>query len=479
MKMKILCVALFALNALDAFAMGRRTPQPGQTPGWNISPVALNSIGTNNTSVIQGGTIADAGLFNGPVMIATAEAQVPGAPARVVIAGNFGADVAPNSGRFDEKTQDLKNDLGRVIEAAKGNPYAAAAVAALQTADKALAPPPQLPLGDRTGGQFFGLMEGTSTDVAAFGSSAVQAFADMRAAAHGVVRANSEVRSVDRLVVSNDAAMVTSLGLKWIDYLTFLAQDDQEDPAPSPAPDRKPDGQPDLPDAGEPLVGDNNGLWKPVSENNGKLVVLTPANVGRPEAVRVNGTAGSFSSIANGNRAHFRFPNPGASYGKNVEVVAVFPGGKTLRTVIPDGSKRTTWRWPSIASPPSTNSVTNTSYTVEGNSITVPASVMPHVIRVKLNYQDNPGHTGPGADGPGGVGALWDGVPYLNTTREDLPGGAAKFTLVQDMPPTSDLPYWFINTRLSYTGEVTATEGEQRNIGVRLNGTVMKNGEAP
>jgi hypothetical protein len=68
-------------------------------------------------------------------------------------------------------------------------------------------------------------------------------------------------------------------------------------------------------------------LWKPVSESTGKLVVLTPdANGAAIYTVRdgKRGTlveTGSYSGVANGGRAHYRFSKPGSGYGPDPVIV--------------------------------------------------------------------------------------------------------------------------------------------------------------
>jgi len=87
-------------------------------------------------------------------------------------------------------------------------------------------------------------------------------------------------------------------------------------------------------------------LWKPVSESNGNLVVLTPPGVdyesariiknGTNETLEVAGKAG----IANGNRRHWKFSKPGIAYGDGL----IFRAFKTPSTAdnweIPEGGAR-------------------------------------------------------------------------------------------------------------------------------------------
>lgn len=73
-------------------------------------------------------------------------------------------------------------------------------------------------------------------------------------------------------------------------------------------------------------------LWKPVGDNSRLLVVLLPSEFNdRVTAVEIHRAtppdadtfveSGVFSAIANGNRTHWRFTQPGAAYGQNVYVM--------------------------------------------------------------------------------------------------------------------------------------------------------------
>lgn len=60
-------------------------------------------------------------------------------------------------------------------------------------------------------------------------------------------------------------------------------------------------------------------VWKPISESNGKLVVLTPTSFGTPGIRLFNGSGilieeGDYVGHTNGNRATYRFNRPGAAY---------------------------------------------------------------------------------------------------------------------------------------------------------------------
>lgn len=75
-------------------------------------------------------------------------------------------------------------------------------------------------------------------------------------------------------------------------------------------------------------------LWKPASDNDGKLVIITPHSA-ILRGVRVDGETQTKLSIGNGWRAHYRFSKPGSAYSGNVEFVGtddtvkVSPSAKT------------------------------------------------------------------------------------------------------------------------------------------------------
>ncbi len=104
-------------------------------------------------------------------------------------------------------------------------------------------------------------------------------------------------------------------------------------------------------DVGCGSSGSSTFLWKPVSENDGNLVVLLPCDY-RGSVLScgifadASGTslieAGSFTTDdKNGNRVHYRFDNPGAAYGTGIYVVAFLSDGSTLSWAIADGANRT------------------------------------------------------------------------------------------------------------------------------------------
>ena len=102
---------------------------------------------------------------------------------------------------------------------------------------------------------------------------------------------------------------------------------------------------------GDPGEGGPPGsgfLWKPVSESNSKLVVLLPTQyTGDVSGVFVANSSGdildqgAFGGVHNGDREHYRFPKPGASYGDNVYVVADLKDGTSVYWIVADGSERT------------------------------------------------------------------------------------------------------------------------------------------
>ncbi len=60
-------------------------------------------------------------------------------------------------------------------------------------------------------------------------------------------------------------------------------------------------------------------VWKPVSEGDGKLVILTPTSYGQPEVTVLNSSGGAVESgryvgHTNGNRATYRFSRGGSGY---------------------------------------------------------------------------------------------------------------------------------------------------------------------
>jgi len=92
------------------------------------------------------------------------------------------------------------------------------------------------------------------------------------------------------------------------------------EPRPAPAPTPAPAATP-APSGGGSVGG--GFVWKPISEGDGSLVVLTPASV-NANVMTISGGFGSengrFVGRTNGNRATFRFSRPGCGYGNGINV---------------------------------------------------------------------------------------------------------------------------------------------------------------
>ena len=86
-------------------------------------------------------------------------------------------------------------------------------------------------------------------------------------------------------------------------------------------------------------------LWKPVSESNGRLVVLFPSKI-RLETVQsitINENfrpASTSQTGANGDRIHARFDKPGKDYGNQAVVKVVTKSGQEFTWTIPRGKDR-------------------------------------------------------------------------------------------------------------------------------------------
>lgn len=92
-------------------------------------------------------------------------------------------------------------------------------------------------------------------------------------------------------------------------------------------------------------------LWKPSGDHSSKLVVLLPSEFNsRATAVEIHRESpptvesfvegGTFSGIANGNRSHWRFSQPGAAYGQNLFVIVFTNDGQAYASSIPNGAVR-------------------------------------------------------------------------------------------------------------------------------------------
>lgn len=88
-------------------------------------------------------------------------------------------------------------------------------------------------------------------------------------------------------------------------------------------------------------------LWKPLGENSKKLVILfPPLYTGRIQSAILRRESGMLieigqpSGVANGNREHFRFAQPGAAYGTRVMVCVRLDNGKQLYWPVANGAQR-------------------------------------------------------------------------------------------------------------------------------------------
>jgi hypothetical protein len=93
--------------------------------------------------------------------------------------------------------------------------------------------------------------------------------------------------------------------------------------------------------------GDTGFLYKPVSESDGKLVVLLPPRLtGLVKGLTLIGPNGEiieqgrYTGNGNGGREHFRFSKPGAQYPDGLTVQATLATGELVRYIIRETSER-------------------------------------------------------------------------------------------------------------------------------------------
>lgn len=116
---------------------------------------------------------------------------------------------------------------------------------------------------------------------------------------------------------------------------------DSETPdAPTPV---EPDTS-EIPNPSGSLLMPSGFLWKPVSENDGKLVVLTPAELevhtlGITEANSTYTTISPKVNRANGDRQHFRTIRPGSDYVGPV-LVEAFTSDNIYSIIVPEPGAR-------------------------------------------------------------------------------------------------------------------------------------------
>lgn len=88
-------------------------------------------------------------------------------------------------------------------------------------------------------------------------------------------------------------------------------------------------------------------LYKPMSDSDGKLVVLSPSNIAdQVESARITKDGqvldeGRWGGIGNGSRAHFRFSKPGSSYPNNLTVEFVLKDRSLKSFEIANSAERT------------------------------------------------------------------------------------------------------------------------------------------
>ncbi len=105
-------------------------------------------------------------------------------------------------------------------------------------------------------------------------------------------------------------------------------------------------GEPELPPPSGPVS--QQFLWKPISESDGRLVILLPGKYrGKAESCKVYNAAGLeleagnfVGDTHNGYRPHFRFRHRGEFYGKSLTVKATLTGGNEATWHIPNGAMR-------------------------------------------------------------------------------------------------------------------------------------------
>lgn len=98
---------------------------------------------------------------------------------------------------------------------------------------------------------------------------------------------------------------------------------------------------------------DYNGfLWKPISDSDGKLVVLLPPSLtGSVASASIYQTLNDGSAVKvedgrfagdshNGGRAHFRFSKPGSAYAAGVEIIATLNDGSSVSFSIANPGSR-------------------------------------------------------------------------------------------------------------------------------------------
>ncbi len=97
-----------------------------------------------------------------------------------------------------------------------------------------------------------------------------------------------------------------------------------------------------------PQNGSEQFLWKPASENDGRLVILLPSSLrGQVQSCTISGSFGTekgrfAGDTHNGFRPHYRFRHPGSNYGTSITVIATLTNGETRTWFVPNGANRAT-----------------------------------------------------------------------------------------------------------------------------------------
>jgi hypothetical protein len=169
---------------------------------------------------------------------------------------------------------------------------------------------------------------------------------------HGNQNTVSHTTTVEREDTSTTEEIVAALDagvrkeeLRLAYTLAQAAMDAKEDPKPDQV-NTPVVPSPEIPGHVEPATistdGDQTFLWKPKSDSNGKLVVIFPASFnGRLSNVAVNGERGTFSSVANGNRSHYRFGKTGSAYSAPAKITATIDGKTAWSTTVNSPGLRT------------------------------------------------------------------------------------------------------------------------------------------
>lgn len=264
----------------------------------------------------------------------------------------FGQDTAPDQPVADTQAIEGKNSLDAAMKAfgASKSPQAAAALAALSEASKiAQNLTRAVPQGDRSGGNQLVAFTGSSSDAADVAKVDSENIAAMRLRQFPRANASTTTTTTRKDEWTEEALEIVGKYASQIssNYWAFsLAEKalDEKEVEEAPSDPQTPEPVP-VDDKGTVAAADRNGsqafLWKPVSDSNGNLVVILPAKFNNliDGPVTVNGTPGRFSSVANGNRSHWRFDKPGGAFGSNV-VVKWTATGKTYSVTVPNGGKR-------------------------------------------------------------------------------------------------------------------------------------------